>query len=139
MDIEEKREVLKLYQKRCEYTSRIEEKIEDLTAASALRSVRYDGMPRSRKTRDLSDWVEKKEKMEVELHKAVDLEYDALKTIEAAAEKLPDHLMRHIIRARYIELKDIPTIAKECGMSERNIWRYHTEAIRLLEFDEGTR
>ena len=135
----EKKDILRIYRRRRAQVEELEDRIEDLRATVTAKSAVYDGTPRARGHRDLSDWAVKNEKLEQRLHEAVALEYDALRTIEVAAAKLEDPLMRHVIRAHYIELKDVPTIARECGRSEHCIWVYHRRAIALLDFAQERR
>ena len=138
METDEKKEILRRYQKRREERKRIQELIRDMET-SPLRSIRFDGVPGSGKKKDLSDLVEKKEKLDAQLRKAFAMECDAMMAIENAVEKLKDPFLRYIIRARYIELKDMDAMAKETEYCETTLWRGHREAIRLLEFDEGKR
>lgn len=138
METDEKKEILRRYQKRREERKRIQELIRDMETAS-LRSIRFDGAPGSRKKSDLSDWAVRKEKLDEKLRKAFVMEIDAMMVIETALEKLEDPFLRNIIRGRYIELKDMDVIAKEIDYCETTLWRGHREAIRLLEFDEGKR
>lgn len=108
---------------------RVAEQIQQLRLDTMFPCLQGDGMPRGSNQSDLSDYMERHDKLMEKLKKE---ELDAIEqytNIHRAIEWMEDEEEKEILERKYLMRKSWETIAKELGISRRTAIRIHGNAL----------
>ena len=133
---ERKKEYLKRYREHIRNIRRIEEEIAELRTMKVSISVNNDGMPHGSGQCDLSDYAAELDRLEHDLLRERYHRVAAYKEISGQIKSLSDEMERDVLFYRYIKGRNWWEIAEKMGYSERQIHRYHGNALAHFQIPE---
>lgn len=108
----------------------LEDRIKEVSS-TIVGSAKLTGMPhRSGKSDPVNDKVELLIRLKNKLESRKNKSLKELEKIEDYISEIEDIETRLIFTKRYVELKKWDVIAKEMFMSERNVYRKHSEYLK---------
>lgn len=129
-DIEQKKEYLKGYEKAVRKAERIEIKIKELRLNKIFPSALNDGMPHARNQRDLSGYAALLDEEERHYQECKYQQIEICKEITDRIEQIDNEDEKDVLIFRYIELKKWQDIAIKMKVSQRQVHRIHSQALK---------
>lgn len=130
---ERKKEYLQEYHGHVRRINRIEEEIKELRNMKTTISINYDGMPRSSKKSDLSEYASRLDELERKLLEEKYLRISAYKAIADQINMLKSESEKDVLFYRYIRALNWWEIAEKMNYSERWVQKIHGKALAHLE------
>lgn len=129
-EIEQKKEYLKGYEKAVRQMERSELRIREMRLNRICPPVINDGMPHSLNQGDLSGYAALLEQEEKRYMRYRYQRIQKCKEITDRIERLPDEDEKDVLMYRYIKLMKWEDIAVKMGLSERQVHRTHSRALK---------
>lgn len=129
MENEKKKEYLRQYLRHVHKINRIESDLEEIRFMKRYPSMNNDGMPHGSNSSDLSDYVALIDEKERELEKERYLRIKSYTEITNQIDLLENENERDVLHYRYIKGLSWWEVAEKMGYSERQIHRYHGNAL----------
>ena len=130
-----KKEYLKGYQRALREIDRIRGLIQELQIDKMCPSLIQDGMPHGSGTSDLSEYMAKKENLEMRLLKAQEAALEELDDITDHIDRLRNDNEIDVLFNRYIKGMGWEEIAEKMGYSWQWIHKIHSSALKNLRID----
>ena len=128
-----KKEYLLKYRRHGRKIRRIESEIEEIRSMKLYPSIDNDGMPHGADLNDLSNYAAELTDKEDKLYQEGVEHVKAYKEITYEINQLKDENERDVLFYYYIKGFTWWEIAKEMGYSERQIHRFHGNALKNLQ------
>lgn len=125
-----KKEYLKGYEKAVRQMERAELKVQEIRLSRVIPPVVNDGMPHTHNNNDLSAYAVLVDKAEKEYMKRRYQRIKKCKEITDKIERLEDEDEKDILMYRYIKLLRWIDIQEKMGITERQIYRIHSGALK---------
>lgn len=129
-EMEQKKEYLKEYEKTIRQIERSEIKMKELRLNRMLPSVLNDGMPHAKSQSDLSIYVALLDQEERYYLKCKCQQLKKCKEITERIEKIDNEDEKDVLMFRYIELMKWEDIGTKMKLSERQVHRIHSQALK---------
>ena len=129
---DKKKEYLWKYRRHGRRIKRIESEIEEIRLMMLYPSMNNDGMPHGSNQKDLSDYAAELTEKEERLYREGVDRVKSYKDINSKINQLKDENERDVLYYRYIKDKNWWEIAVLMGYSERQIYRFHGNALKNL-------
>lgn len=129
---DKKKEYLWKYRRHGRRIKRIESEIEEIRLMMLYPSMNNDGMPHGSNQKDLSDYAAELTEKEERLYREGVDRVKSYKDINSKINQLKDENERDVLYYRYIKDKNWWEIAVLMGYSERQIYRFHWNALKNL-------
>lgn len=133
---ENKKAYMREYRNHVRRVNRIESEIEELRIMRISISGRNDGMPRGSGQSDLSGYAAELDYLETKLLEEKDSCILAYKDIANRINSLSNENEKDVLFYRYIKGLEWWEIAEKMGYSERQIHRYHGNALVHFQLSE---
>lgn len=132
----EKKKILGAYRW---HKRRIEALNDELEAQTAiLRSPNLSGAPRGSNPSDLSDTVARFDAIFEKIYREIDREYEALRTITDALNRMTNEAEVTVLTLRYINGMSFDKVAEAISYSRRQTLRIHGDALQhFMEGEDG--
>ncbi len=130
---DKKKEYLRKYRRHGRKINRISSEIEEIRSMKLYPSMNNDGMPHGSDQNDLSDYAAELTEKENRLYQEGVEQVKAYKDITYKIDQLEDENERDVLFYYYIKGFTWWEIAKEMGYSERQIHRFHGNALKNLQ------
>ncbi len=129
-EVEKKKEYLRGYEKAIYQMERSELRIKEIRLNKMCPSVINDGMPHTSSQNDLSAYAVLLEQEEKRYMKRRYQRIQKCKEIMNRIELLPDENEKDVLMYRYIKLMKWEDICVKMKLSERQVYRFHSRALR---------
>ena len=129
MELEQKKEYLKEYEKAIRKMERSEIKIKELRLNSILPTVKNDGMPHAKSQNDLSVFAALLDQEERNYRECKVQAAQKCKEIMERIEQLKKEDEKDILTFRYIERINWNDICMKMKLSSRQVHRIHSQAL----------
>lgn len=129
---DKKKEYLWKYRRHGRRIKRIESEIEEIRSMKLYPSMNNDGMPHGSNQKDLSDYAAELTEKEERLYREGVDRVKSYKDINSKINQLKDENERDVLYYRYIKDKNWWEISELMGYSERQIYRFHGNALKNL-------
>lgn len=126
---EEKKVYLNSYREAKIGVSRLEEQLEELRLNKISPSYFCDGMPRSHKKTDLSDYAVKVDEIEQSIITARYQRIKVFESVQSDIEGMADETEKSLLTYRYLRGLKWEDICLEMGYSWKQIHRIHQTAL----------
>lgn len=136
MENEKKKEYLRKYRGHVRRISRIEAELAELRTMKLSISVNNDGMPHGSGRSDMSGYAAELDRLERNLIQEQYRRKAAYIETSNQIKKLEDENERDVLFYRYIRGLNWWEIAEKMGYSERQIYRYHGQALAHFSVSE---
>ncbi len=136
-DNEMKKEYLREYRKHVRRLGRIEAELGELRAMKTAISVNNDGMPHGSRQSDMSGYAAELDRLERSLLEERRKRVSAYKDIVGRIKRLHSENELDVLFYRYIKGLEWWEIAEKMGYSERQIHRYHGNALAHISVPEN--
>ncbi len=134
---EVKKEYLRGYKRHVRKLSRIEAELEELRTMKMAISVNNDGMPHGSGQSDMSGYAAELDQLERNLIRERDQRFKGYREISERISKMKSENERDVLFYRYIKGLAWWEIAEKMGYSERQIHRYHGNALAHIIIPEN--
>lgn len=134
---EMKKEYLRGYRRHVRKLSRIEAELEELRTMKMAISVNNDGMPHGSGQSDMSGYAAELDQLERNLIRERDQRFKGYREISERISKMKSENERDVLFYRYIKGLAWWEIAEKMGYSERQIHRYHGNALAHIIIPEN--
>ena len=134
---EKKKEYLNGYRDAKRREKRILEQIQQLRLDTMFPCLQGDGMPRGSSQSDLSNYMERRDKLEEELKQEMLNAVTEYTEIHKAIRKMKDEEEKEILERKYLMRQTWEKIAKELGYDRRTVIRKHGNALKNFEIPES--
>ena len=134
---EKKKEYLNGYKYAKRREKRILEQIQQLRLDAMFPCLQGDGMPRGSSQSDLSDYMEKYERLMKELKEERLTALEEMQEIRNQIGKLKDEDEKEVLERRYILVESWDTISEAIGASRRTVIRIHGKALINFKIPES--
>lgn len=134
---EMKKEYLRGYRRHVRKLSRIEAELEELRTMKVAISVNNDGMPHGSGQSDMSGYAAELDQLERNLIRERDRRFKGYREISDRIAKMKSENERDVLFYRYIKGLAWWEIAEKMGYSERQIHRYHGNALAHIIIPEN--
>lgn len=134
---EMKKEYLRGYRRHVRKLSRIEAELEELRTMKMAISVNNDGMPHGSGQSDMSGYAAELDQLERNLIRERNQRFKGYREISERITKMKSENERDVLFYRYIKGLAWWEIAEKMGYSERQIHRYHGNALAHIIIPEN--
>lgn len=134
---EKKKEYLNGYRDAKRREKRILEQIQELRLDTMFPCLQGDGMPRGSSQSDLSNYMERRDKLEEELKQEMLNAVTEYTEIHKAIRKMKDEEEKEILERKYLMRQTWERIAEELGCDRRTAIRKHGNALKKFEIPES--
>lgn len=134
---EKKKEYLNGYRDAKRREKRILEQIQELRLDTMFPCLQGDGMPRGSSQSDLSNYMERRDKLEEELKQEMLNAVTEYTEIHKAIRKMKDEEEKEILERKYLMRQTWERIAEELGCDRRTAIRKHGNALKNFEIPES--
>lgn len=132
----EKKKILGAYRWRKRRIEALNDELEAQTAI--LRSPNLSGAPRVSNPSDLSDTVARFDAIFEKIYREIDREYEALRTITDALNRMTNEAEVTVLTLRYINGMSFDKVAAAICYSRRQTLRIHGDALQhFMEGEDG--
>lgn len=129
-EIKQKKDYLKSYEKAVRQMERAELKMQEIRLSRIVPPVVNDGMPHAHNNSDLSSYAVLVDRAEKEYMKRRYQRIKKCKEITDRIERLEDEDEKDVLMYRYIKLLRWIDIQEKMGITERQMYRIHSEALK---------